>query len=364
MPSFTRPPEPDDTNYLPLPVEPEAPKPRRFTESELAKLPPPSYILDEWVPEKSVGFVAGIPNSGKSLLVLDWCMSIARGYSWLGWAAEKRGVVYLTSEGSSSFGARIEAWRDEYNAPMADDNFIVDFSSYQLGGEGQDYTQHREAVRDLLIERRAGVLVIDPLVNYMTGDANSAHVAANFTSWCQRLSLELGVVVIIVHHETKSGSSRGGGYGALRNSGAFAGAADWVYSMDAEFHEKEDSESGLKKTTLSAHKIKDGEWPPKLPFVLKQRQVASAIRRRDGEIGTSVVLKYMRTNSLDELVLDYIVENPGATSRAVRDNVPGQAKAISTSLSSLLDGGKIENRGKGGRAGDAWYPAGEDIEDL
>lgn len=351
MPALTTPPEiPVTTEFLPLP---EPPRSRRFVESELLALPPPTYILDQWLPEKSVGFVAGIPNSGKSLLVLDWCMSIARGYPWLGCETAKQSVVYLTSEGTSAFGARIQAWREEYNAGMADDSFIVDFAGYQLGGEGQQYDQHRQSVRELLVARKAGVLVIDPLVNYMTGDANSAHVAVNFTGWCQQLAAELGLVVIIVHHETKAGSSKGGGYGALRNSGAFAGAADWVYSMEAKFHGGEDEESGLESTTLSAHKIKDGEWPQKMPFVLKQRQVSSAIRRRDGEMGTSVILKFRSVQTLEDQIKDYILANPGCTSGKVKENVSARAEAIVRTLRELEEAGLIENR-KVGKA-DSWH---------
>ena len=324
MPAVTRPPE---EKVFPGPDDPVPPRSlaRVYTESELDRLEPPNYLLDGIIPERSLGFVAGVPNSGKSLIVLDWCMTLARGWDWYGRESVQRNVVYLTSEGSTNFNARIQAWRKNREASQANRHFTVVFDQLMLGGDPTTTYDDRARVEALLAEKEAGVLVIDPMVNYFSGSAKDEQNAINLTKWCQSLVAE-GTVVIIVHHVAKAGGSRGGGL-ILRDSGAFAGAADWVFEMDATFEDERDDAVGLKYSTLIPHKIKDGDWPSKMQFILEQIEVEAATRRLDGAVGTSVVLRYRGVQVRAE-------ENRDKVLRVIREGggMSGNAVAVASSL--------------------------------
>ncbi len=95
---------------------------RLLTIDDIQNRPPPKWLVDRHIPEKSVGFIYSEPGIGKSFLALDLSMSIAYGLpTWFGdnvSADSSASVVYIAAEGSYGFRNRIAAWRKARAKPQ------------------------------------------------------------------------------------------------------------------------------------------------------------------------------------------------------------------------------------------------------
>ncbi len=96
---------------------------RLLTLNDLANLPPPEYLLDDFIRKGGFNVLFGPSGGGKSFLALDWALCIATGRPFYGQQVEQGGVVYIAAEGASGLHQRIEGWRLARGA----DEEIADF---------------------------------------------------------------------------------------------------------------------------------------------------------------------------------------------------------------------------------------------
>jgi hypothetical protein len=362
------------TTFVPLEEDYSVPTGSRrlLSEEALESVPPPSYLIDGWMIDDSFTFVAGVPNSGKSLVAIDWAMCLARGYPWRGREVQRRKVLYLTSEGTASFRGRLEVWRLATGEDVAPGWISFCFDPMVLGSDIPDDQQmvaDHAWVEAQVQAMGVRMLVIDPFANYYRGPANTD--VSSFTNWCLSLNRK-GVSVLVTHHESKSRDHKGGGL-VMRNSSMLAGAADNVYVMKPTWHEGEDR-AGLAHTTLEAQKVKDGEYPAPITFTLQQLEADGAPVRLDGEPGTSVVLRYEHSRhdrpdaERTEKLLAAITAEPGLSTNDLVAAVGGKRAKVLFELNRLAQLGRVENRGvpvgKGGRTKAAWYLLGDQVEEL
>jgi hypothetical protein len=117
------PPEAEDDAEIPAAIAKSVPAPRkspparsRFSPlslAEIAKLPPPEWLIDGLVPQDGLVVLYGEPAAGKSFLALDWALSIATGVPWLGREVKQGEVVYVYAEGVRGLTQRVTAWLQE-----------------------------------------------------------------------------------------------------------------------------------------------------------------------------------------------------------------------------------------------------------
>lgn len=325
-----------------------------YTEQELRLLPRPTYLLEGWVPEGGLTFVHGVPNSGKSLLLIDWTQNVARGSEWHGRPSRERGVLYLSSEGTGSFTSRLEAWRREYGVADLASNVRYVMDGLVLAGPSDQTThvQDQLFVREALDHNNLDVLVVDPLANYIQGSLNDGAVANTFLNWVRKLMKEDGVTVLVSHHVAKSSGQLAGGL-SLRGAGELAGAGDAVYRMDPTF--RDGDEGGLEYVDLIPDKIKDGPWPSSMRFELASHEVTSGLVHLDGTPSTSVALRYKGRPSFaqkEDLVPRILLEletAPGLTQEALRERVGVNKASLIGTLRRLQDSGRVEDHGVGNK---------------
>lgn len=349
MPAFTRFLAPDENPGLG----------KVYTPVELAQLPPPTYLLDGWIQEGTVGWVAGMPGSGKSLLILDWTLVISQGWDWLGHNSKKRNVLYMTNEGVRGIPGRLDAWcRTRHTSlDVFRDTFFIGTDPVVLAGEDdKKYEVARRQVEQEIESREIGVLVIDPLANYMSGSSNEEQNAASLTNWCRDLTAS-GLTVILGHHTAKVS---GKGAYVLRGSGVFGGAADWLYLAE----KKEGSEFGYVEIT--DNKTKDGESQVSAQFDLVRVETPLAIKRDDQAVGTSVVLKYrgvdVRAEHRKEQIFQFIAAGDGVSGRSINLAIPGDDKSKAVHVKELESEGRIKNVSR--TKNPKWVVVGEEPESL
>ncbi|MEK7994095.1 MAG: AAA family ATPase [Planctomycetota bacterium] len=222
---------------------------------DLAKLPPPEWLVDGILP--SQGFVAlcSEPGVGKTFLAIDWALSIASGVEWCGRKVTQGPVVYVIAEGGAGIGQRFEAWKVAKGA-FPDKSALAVTEPIQLHAMGESTSLIR-LIREMKIEPR--LVVFDTLAKcFAGGEENSAKDMGLWVDGAFQLQKEFGATVLALHHLTKH-------TGEVRGSGALKGAADAVVRLKR-------NAAGI--ITVECEKQKDAG--PFEPFTLETKVVPAA----------------------------------------------------------------------------------------
>lgn len=213
------------------PTNLEPPKPsserKRLTilsRSQMRDREAPDYLIDEVITERSVLAVYGPSGSLKSFAAIDLGMSVAHGLPWHGRDVKQGAVVYVTGEGTSQIGHRLDAW----DLANGTEGFDAPFHLIPLGVPISDPTWVSNLIADIEEAGIAPVMVwLDTLARtFGTGDENSQKDMNAYISGVDRLRDHFGAVVGIVHHTGKD-SDKG-----LRGSSALYAAMDTVIKTD------------------------------------------------------------------------------------------------------------------------------------
>ena len=93
------------------------------TDTDLERLPPPVFLVDNMVPDRGLFHIVGKSYSGKSFVAIDLARSLAAGKEeWLGHKIREGGakVAYVALEGEFDLHARVEAWDSAYGSVPKD----------------------------------------------------------------------------------------------------------------------------------------------------------------------------------------------------------------------------------------------------
>src|ERR1044071_2458515 len=76
-------------------------------------LPAPVYLIDQLIPENSVGIINGKKGVHKSFFSLDCALTMTHGLGHFhSFKAQSGAACYIAGEGAGGLGQRIKAWRD------------------------------------------------------------------------------------------------------------------------------------------------------------------------------------------------------------------------------------------------------------
>ena len=196
----------------------------------------PEYIVKPVLPRAGFAIVYGPPASGKSFVILDLTMAIARGVPWRGHRVQQGRVVYIAAEGAGGFRNRVEAYM---LANELDD--VPDF----LTITDAPNLMERKDIKDLIASiGKADVIVVDTLAQTTPGaNENAGEDMGRMLAHCAALHRASGAIVLLVHHSGKDSGKGARGWSGLR------GAAD------AEFEVVREGNARALRVT----KMKDGD---------------------------------------------------------------------------------------------------------
>lgn len=216
-------------------------------------LPPPSWLVENVIPEGGLTFVYGKPGKGKSFLTLDLALRLAHGLDWHGKECKPGGVLYIAGEGKGGYRNRVAGWHRKHGLspngeafrllPLAP-NFMVEADIQKL-------------VRTVkACVGNARLVIVDTVARAIPGaEENASKEIGLFVKSCDAIRDECDVAVIGVHHSGKD-EERG-----MRGSSALEGAGDCVIHLKRE--------EGSQNVTLHVEKQKDGEAIAPLAFTLE-----------------------------------------------------------------------------------------------
>lgn len=188
-----------------------------LTMRELDGLPAPEWLVHGLIPEKSMIVPFGPPKSGKTFIVLSFCLHVAGDKEWFGHAVRGGGVVYIAGEGTGGLSLRLRAMRQAYGIDVDAPLWVVPKAvNFRLDGEVDGLIA---LVRKTVGDTPLRIVVIDTLARAMPGaDENSAQEVGLVIAGCDKVRDELQCAVIPVHHSGKDVAKGARGTSALRGA--------------------------------------------------------------------------------------------------------------------------------------------------
>lgn len=184
---------------------------------------PVEWLVKRWLQRKALIMVHGPSGSGKSFIVLDWCLRISSGISdWMGCKVNPGKVIYLAGEGHHGMKGRVAAWKTHHTINSLD--MWISKSGCDLN-TNSGYLKVVESVRKL--KENPVLIVVDTLHRFFAGDENSSQDTKTMLDACGMLMMEFNCSVILVHHTGLSGEAQQ----RARGSSSWKGALDIEISV-------------------------------------------------------------------------------------------------------------------------------------
>lgn len=240
-------PEPDMSEFIGQP--PGAPGHRPE--------PPAFWEFDNWAPEDmpqrawhAAGFlmrgaltvVSGAGGSGKSSLMIGWCIALSLGlpYGRLRPKRPLRVVYYNVEDDQDEQKRRLAAAARQFNTPCADimRNLRI-IGPLQVGTLFNTTPDANRIINTPLMAQiteyaenwQTDVLIVDPLVELHTVDENDNTAMRQILAHMRTLAQKMNISLALVHHARKGGTTPGDP-DTLRGASAIVGAARIVLTVN------------------------------------------------------------------------------------------------------------------------------------
>lgn len=266
---------------------PAAPKRHRFDPIpmlEIARRPPPEWIVKGVVPRAELGVIYGESGSGKSFFAFDLVAAIARGIEWRGIQCKPGNVAYIAAEGGGGYTARAAAYAQHHDLTEINLDFVMAAPNLL-----EDH--------DVELARRIGkrdVIVVDTLAQTTPGaNENAGEDMGKVLSHCKRLHRATGALVILIHHAGKDLTKGARGWSGLK------AAADFEIEI-----------TRLGDARIArVSKLKDGEDGAQFAFKLSKRVV--------GEDAAGDAVESCVVEAVDAPAVQRVVAPKGAKEKIV-----------------------------------------------
>lgn len=174
--------------------------------------------------------IAGPSKAGKSFALIELCIAIAEGTTWMGRFRCAQGkVLYLNLE--LDHDSCMHRFQDVYNALELRPDHFENIAIWDLRG----IPVQLDKLAPKLIRRakKQGFIAIifDPIYKVLTGDENSAEQMAKFCGQFDKVCHELDCAVIYAHHHSKGAQGGKRSMDRASGSGVFARDPDAMLDM-------------------------------------------------------------------------------------------------------------------------------------
>ena len=243
---------------------------------------PYKWLVENLIPDKSIGFIGGAAASGKTFAAIDIMASAITGQAVLGHHSVKRCgvVIYCAVEGRQGIAHRFEAYRqsrnidsDLWNSRLVQTDQLFRFT----GTAAPDFIRY---VRD--IEKKINdkvVLVVFDTFRTFSGmnDENGSGDAQEAINWMRQVAHKSDCSVMAIHHSGKNTGDPtrpGDDFNkVLRGSSDFGSSAEFVI--------------GVAQAECSDGEARPWIWPAKLKDVKREpprpAPIESFLLKIDGE---------------------------------------------------------------------------------
>ena len=207
--------------------------------------------------------ISGSSKAGKSFLLMELCIAIAEGVSWLGFPCRKGKVLYVNLEiDQASAINRILRIYEALNLTPHAGNIAM----WNLRGHAVPLDQLVPKLIRRVRDQHYDAIIVDPIYKVITGDENSASEMSAFCNQFDRICTETGCSVIFCHHHSKG--FQGGKRAMDRASGSGVFARDPDAQLDLiQLEVSDDVRNNVRDGEVTAWRLESSlrEFPNILP---------------------------------------------------------------------------------------------------
>ena len=173
--------------------------------------------------------ISGSSKAGKSFLLMELCIAIAEGKSWLGFPCKKGKVLYVNLEidPASAINRFLKIY-ETLGLPIKNANSIV---VWNLRGHAVPLDQLVPKLIRRVRDQHFDAIVIDPIYKVITGDENNASEMGAFCNQFDKICTETGCSTIYCHHHSKGAQGMKKAMDRASGSGVFARDPDAQLDM-------------------------------------------------------------------------------------------------------------------------------------
>jgi hypothetical protein len=231
------------------------PRFRFETMADLRAMPPAEYLIDGWIPERSIGLLFGRWGTGKTFIGFDWALHLAFGLpDWHGARLPGKpcDVLIIAREGHAGFVKRVNAFMAHHGI-TEDSKQLIFMRSPISFLDDAGYAALAEEIKAL--GRPFRFVLVDTVGRVLPGQdmAKEAPITL-FMERLQQVGELTGATSIGVHHENKSGDANGSMF--------FQNSSDFMFQSSRE------GQGPLTAGKLTCVKQKEGDdlWTRDVTF--------------------------------------------------------------------------------------------------
>lgn len=174
--------------------------------------------------------IAGPSKAGKSFALIELCIAIAEGTTWLGHFNCAQGkVLYLNLELDPD--SCMHRFQDVYNALGLPPAHFNQIAIWDLRGIPVQLDKLAPKLIRRAKKQGFTAIIFDPIYKVLTGDENSAEQMAKFCGQFDKVCHELDCAVIYAHHHSKGAQGGKRSMDRASGSGVFARDPDAMLDM-------------------------------------------------------------------------------------------------------------------------------------
>lgn len=171
------------------------------------------WIVKGVLPKAGLGVVYGASGSGKSFVVLDMGMAIARGAEWRGRKVRQGRVAYIVAEGADGFRKRLAAYAQHNQVDLTTVPMTVLNAAPNLL-EKQDAV---DVAKGIKAAGGADLIIVDTFAQTTPGaNENAGEDVGKALGYCKRIHEATGAMVLLIHHSGKDATKGARGWSGLR----------------------------------------------------------------------------------------------------------------------------------------------------
>ncbi len=184
-------------------------------------LPRTKFVIQGILPQ-GLAIIAGAPKIGKSWLMLDWCVKIAKGENIWSFKTTQGTTLYLCLEDNNSrIQDRLLTITDEVTSNV----YFV--TSCCLLSDGLE-----EQIRNFVTEHSDTVLIVIDTLQMVRQTSKDTSYASDYKEIesIKKIADELQIVILLVHHMRKQDDKDP--LNRLLGTNGIAGGADTIFTLD------------------------------------------------------------------------------------------------------------------------------------
>ena len=164
--------------------------------------------------------ISGPSKAGKSFALMELCIAIAEGKSWLGFPCKKGRVLYVNLEIDPA--SCIMRFMKIYEALGWQKKHMDDIIVWNLRGHAVPLDKLVPKLIRRVHDQHFAAIIVDPIYKVITGDENNASDMALFCNQFDKICTSTGCATIYCHHHSKGAQGAKKAMDRASGSGVFA----------------------------------------------------------------------------------------------------------------------------------------------